>query len=175
MPSLTIRRAGVADAEALAPLFDAYRQFYDLALDPVLSRDFLRRRLRDEDSVVFVATLEGEGPVGFVQLYPSYCSLAADRIFVLYDLWVDPGARRAGAGRALMIAARDYAQRAGAARLDLMTARTNVPAQRLYESLGWVRDERFYPYSLRLGGSPPAAKAGSLPAPGARPSAADAD
>jgi ribosomal protein S18 acetylase RimI-like enzyme len=175
MPSLTIRRAGVADVEALAPLFDAYRQFYELRPAPALALDFLRDRLRDDDSVVFVATPGGEGLVGFVQLYPSYCSLAADRIFVLYDLWVDPGARRAGAGRALMTAARDYAQRAGAVRLDLMTARTNRPAQRLYESLGWVRDERFYPYSLRLGGSSPAAKADPLPGCGDRPSMADVD
>jgi ribosomal protein S18 acetylase RimI-like enzyme len=32
----------------------------------------------------------------------------------------------------------------------LSTARTNSAAQRLYESLGWVRDEEFYEYSLTL-------------------------
>jgi len=32
----------------------------------------------------------------------------------------------------------------------LATAITNVPAQRVYEALGWKRDEEFYVYSLSL-------------------------
>jgi ribosomal protein S18 acetylase RimI-like enzyme len=38
---------------------------------------------------------------------------------------------------------------AGAVRLEVATAITNVSAQRLYESLGWQRDE-FYQYGLSL-------------------------
>jgi len=34
--------------------------------------------------------------------------------------------------------------------MDLTTARTNVVAQSLYESLGWVRDEVFLGYSRRV-------------------------
>lgn len=175
MPELCIRRAGLADVDWLAPLFDAYRQFYGLPTDPALSRDFLGDRLRDDDSVVFLATLGDGEPVGFAQLYPTYCSLAAARIYVLYDLWVRPAARRHGVARALMNAAGIHAAQAGAVRLDLMTARDNVAAQRLYESLGWTRDERFYTYSLRLAGGSPAAKADQLPGPGERPSARDVD
>ncbi|KPJ78972.1 MAG: hypothetical protein AMJ58_12955 [Gammaproteobacteria bacterium SG8_30] len=152
MTELRIRRAGPADVETLAPLFDAYRQFYALPPDPALSRGYLRDRLQGDDSVVFIATIDGGQAVGFVQLYPTYCSLAAARVFVLYDLWVQPDARRRGVAQALMSAARDHALQAGAVRLDLMTARSNLPAQRLYESLGWVQDVRFYAYSLRLHG-----------------------
>jgi hypothetical protein len=42
------------------------------------------------------------------------------------------------------------ARTAGADALTLHTARTNRAAQRLYESLGWKRDEEFCEYSLRL-------------------------
>ena len=46
-----------------------------------------------------------------------------------------------------MLAAHEYAANNGMTRLDLTTAKNNRAAQTLYESLGWVRDELFYPYS----------------------------
>ncbi len=72
--------------------------------------------------------------VGFCQLYPSFCSVIAQPIFTLYDLYVAPPARQTGAGRALMQAAHDHALQNGFARLDLSTARSSHKAQALYES-----------------------------------------
>jgi ribosomal protein S18 acetylase RimI-like enzyme len=69
---------------------------------------------------------------------------------VLYDLFVGDDARRGGVARALMRAAEAHSRAAGMARMDLSTARTNVQAQALYESLGWVRDDVFLHYSLAL-------------------------
>ena len=51
---------------------------------------------------------------------------------------------------ALMQAAQAQAQRDGMVRLELSTAKTNAPAQALYESLGWVRDEEFFTYRLDI-------------------------
>ncbi len=39
----------------------------------------------------------------------------------------------------------------GKARIDLSTAKTNKPAQMLYESLGWIRDEVYLVYNRRVG------------------------
>jgi ribosomal protein S18 acetylase RimI-like enzyme len=146
----TIRLATVADVDRVAPLFDAYRQFYGLVADRGLASRFLADRLGRGESVVLLAEAADGAPLGFVQLYPSFSSLRAARTFVLYDLFVQPSARRHGVGRLLMEAAADEARRAGAAALVLSTAKTNVSAQRLYESLGWVRDEEFYEYGLDL-------------------------
>ena len=145
----TIRRASSADVDALAPLFDAYRRFYEQPGDIALASTFLHERLERGESAIFVAEADGQA-LGFCQLYPSWCSVAAARIFVLYDLFVDDGVRRAGAGRQLMLAAQAFGRAAGAARLDLSTARTNLRAQALYESLGWRRDDVFLTYSLSL-------------------------
>jgi ribosomal protein S18 acetylase RimI-like enzyme len=49
-----------------------------------------------------------------------------------------------------MEAAARFARATGAAGLELATAKSNAPAQRLYESLGWQRDEAFYQYGLDL-------------------------
>jgi ribosomal protein S18 acetylase RimI-like enzyme len=145
----TVRRARRDDLDALAPLFDAYRRFYEQPGDIALASAFLDERLERGDSVIFVAEAEQQ-LLGFCQLYPSWCSVAAARIFVLYDLFVDDGVRQAGVGRQLMLAAQAFGREAGAARLDLSTARTNARAQALYESLGWRRDDVFLTYSLSL-------------------------
>ena len=146
----TIRLATVEDADRVAPLFDAYRQFYGLAPDLALASRFLADRLARGESVVLLAAAADGTPMGFVQMYPGFSSLRAARTYVLYDLFVQPRARRHGVGRLLMQAASDEARRAGAVALVLSTAKTNVGAQRLYESLGWVRDEDFYEYGLDL-------------------------
>ena len=146
----SVRLASAADVDRVAPLFDAYRQFYGLPPDLALCRGYLAERLgRDESAVLLAADPKGAA-VGFVQMYPSFSSLAAARTYVIYDLFVDPAARERGVGRRLMEAAAEEARRRGAVSLALSTARTNHRAQRLYESLGWVRDEDFYEYNLRL-------------------------
>jgi ribosomal protein S18 acetylase RimI-like enzyme len=138
------------DVPQLAGLFDRYRQFYEQALDPELARRFIAERMEKQESVILVAEVEQGILAGFCQMYPTFCSVAAARIVVLYDLFVDAGWRRHGVGRTLMQAAETYAAGAGYARMDLATARTNHQAQALYESLGWIRDEAFYTYSRQL-------------------------
>ena len=144
-----IRRAALADLDDLAPLFDAYRRFYEQPGDVALASAYLHDRLERGESAILVAEADGQ-LLGFCQLYPTWCSVEAARIFVLYDRFVDDGARRSGVGRQLMLAAQAFAREAGAVRLDLSTARTNARAQALYESLGWQRDDVYLTYNLPL-------------------------
>jgi len=62
----------------------------------------------------------------------------------------DAAARCNGVGHALLQAAADFGRSAGAVRLTLSTAHTNLPAQSLYEAAGWLRDEVFRSYHLAL-------------------------
>jgi len=149
--ALGVRVATAADASRIAPLFDAYRRFYGLASDRSLAQRYLAERLALGESVVLVAEAADGTALGFVQMYPTFSSLRAARTFVLYDLYVVPAARRGGVARRLMEAAVTQARAAGAVALTLQTARTNDAAQRLYESLGWQRDEDFTEYALTIG------------------------
>jgi ribosomal protein S18 acetylase RimI-like enzyme len=146
-----IRQAGAEDIDLVAPLFDAYRQFYAQPSDQPLARAFIAERLTRGESVIFLAEREGR-PVGFVQLYPLFSSTAARprRLWLLNDLYVSPEARSGGVGRALMDRALQLAEATDAVGLELATARTNVRAQRLYESLGYRVDEHFLRYELGL-------------------------
>lgn len=145
----TIHRAGPADLDALAALFDAYRQFYGQPSDVAAARDWLRARLRVGESVVLVAR-RGADAVGFAQLYPGFSSVRLARSWVLNDLYVLPVSRRTGVARALLDAAADFAREDGAAVISLETARDNDAARAAYRSAGWVEDRtQWYSLSLR--------------------------
>ena len=152
MTEISTRPATLDDLDAVASLFDAYRQFYKQAPDLPLARAFIRDRLQRNESVVIVAETGAKVVVGFCQLYPTFCSVQAAPTYTLYDLFVSPEARGTGAGRSLMLAAEAHAASAGVARMDLSTARNNTVAQSLYESLNWVRDEAFFVYNKFLRG-----------------------
>lgn len=147
--TMDLHRASLNDLPLLVPLFDAYRQFYSQPSDPGRAERFLRERLTAGESVIFVAAGPA-GFLGFVQLYPSFWSVAACRSWILNDLFVVPGQRGAGIGRALLDCARAHAEATGTGGLDLSTQRANLTAQRLYEAAGWRRDEEFYHYELAL-------------------------
>ncbi|MEY8689768.1 MAG: N-acetyltransferase family protein [Leptothrix sp. (in: b-proteobacteria)] len=151
-PPTTVRLASLSDVDAVAALFDAYRQFYEQIPDLGTATAFIRERLSRDESVILLAE-DAEGqPLGFCQLYPTFCSVEAAPIYVLYDLFVTPAGRRSGTGAALLRAAEQHAHRTGRVRMDLTTAHTNHSAQRLYESLGWVHDEIFRTYNRRVVG-----------------------
>ena len=147
---MIVRPAQPTDLDPLAHLFDLYRQFYRQPPDAALARRFIADRLTNKDSVLFVASVDGKDLAGFTQLYPTLCSVSAAKIYVLYDLFVAPSARRHGLARILMVHAEAHARHSGAVRLELATARANIAAQTLYESLGWERDEVFYRYNLEI-------------------------
>lgn len=149
MTDLAIRRASSVDLRSLAPLFDDYRAFYRCEPEPDRVRAFLGDRLRNGDSVIFIAKLAGRD-VGFTQLYPTFASLSIGRALILNDLFVDPTARGRGIGRALLEQAMNFGRAIGARSLELSTEVTNEVGQRLYERAGWVRDTAFYHYSFTV-------------------------
>lgn len=153
MHSIKISTATKAEVAAIAHLFDAYRQFYQYAPDLALANRYIAERIEKADSLILLAQDASAQALGFCQLYPTFCSLEAKPIYALYDLYVAPAARGAGIGNLLLLAAEQSAREHGMCRLDLTTAKTNLPAQAAYEALGWVRDEVYFSYSKAV--SPP--------------------
>jgi ribosomal protein S18 acetylase RimI-like enzyme len=150
MSTIHTRIATLADLDMIAPMFDAYRQFYEQSPDLAMAKNFIRERLQNNESVVLLAINDAQQTVGFCQLYPTFCSVEAKPIYSLYDLFVKPEERRSGAAKQLLQAAENLATQSGKARMDLTTAKSNTTAQAAYESLGWVRDEVFYAYSKAI-------------------------
>ena len=150
-----VDRARVEDADSIAPLFDAYRQFYGADSDLPGARAFITERLERAESVVLLARAlphgsEPSSAIGFAQLYPSFSSVSLGPIVVLNDLFVLPSWRRSSVARSLIEETMRHGERVGALRIHLSTQITNAPAQRLYQSLDFVVDREFMHMSLDL-------------------------
>ena len=144
-----VLQATPADVGEIAPLFDLYRQFYGKPPNQEAARRFLFARLSKQESVVFYSRQQ-DSAVAFLQLYPVFSSVNLSRQWILNDLYVRPAARQHGYGRALVERAHRLAEETQANSLMLETAVTNEAAQRLYESLGWKRDNEFFRYYLAV-------------------------
>lgn len=146
----TVRYATLDDLDLIAPLFAAYRVFYEQAHDLLAARAFIAERLSLRESVILLAQDDAGAALGFIQLYPVFSSIAAQRIWLLSDLYVCDAARELGVARQLMNKATQHAKDTGAAWLELSTAHTNTRAQALYESLGYQLDTVYRYYSLAV-------------------------
>ena len=137
---ISYRRAGLADLDRIAPLFDAYRQFYGQGGDLPRARRWLEERMSRGEAHVVLAEREHR-PVGFTLLYPSFSSVSTATTMLLNDLFVAQEARRGGVATGLLDAALELARDLGALRVSLETARDNQVAQAVYRKAGWAADE----------------------------------
>jgi GNAT superfamily N-acetyltransferase len=149
MNRIQIRRADIHDLGLITPLFDLYRQFYEQASDLVSAKSFLQQRIRQNESVIFLA-FDGADAVGFTLLYPGFSSVSMARTFLLNDLYVVSSHRRHGVGSLLLAAAVAHAKAEQAVRLSLTTNATNATAQSVYEAQGWAREKAFLTYNFEL-------------------------
>ncbi|KJH73976.1 GNAT family N-acetyltransferase [Pseudomonas sp. ES3-33] len=143
-------RADASHLDLIAPLFDAYRVFYRQPSNLAQSRAFIAERIARDESVIFLAQDDTGEALGFVQLFPTFSSIDAYRTWLLGDLFTTANARGRGVGTLLMNTARSFAVLSGGKGMVLETATDNLNAQRLYESLGYVRDSGYYTYCLDL-------------------------
>lgn len=160
---VTITQASEEHMDFIVPLFMAYSAFYGQSPAPDRARAYIEDGLARGESVIFLAwrgrgipdtrspaSVEPDEAVGFAQLHPSRSSAFLTRRWILNDLFVLPVARRIGVGATLLEHIREFALESGAKDIWLRTACDNVPAQVLYESQGWRRDDGFVSYRLTL-------------------------
>ncbi|MET3321674.1 UNVERIFIED_ORG: ribosomal protein S18 acetylase RimI-like enzyme [Peribacillus simplex] len=140
-----IQKATLNELDSLTELFDLYRMFYEQTSNLEGAREFLKERLTNEESVIFMA-FDGDNPIGFVQLYPSFSSVSMMRSWVLNDLFVKGNARKKGFGEKLLKAAIAFAKETGAKGVSLETDKDNGNAQKLYEKIGFIRESNYFYY-----------------------------
>lgn len=140
---MNIQRVTTSHISQVAPLFDAYRQFYKQSSNVKDAHQFLEERVQNDQSIIFMATQEGE-PAGFVQLYPTFSSISLKRAYILNDLFVHEAFRKHGVGRALIEEAYAFSVSQDAAHIRLQTAQDNHNAQRLYKEMGMEVDEMLH-------------------------------
>jgi ribosomal protein S18 acetylase RimI-like enzyme len=135
-----IKTVTLEHLELVAPLFDAYRVFYQEVSDLERARNFLLKRIQNSESVIYLA-FDGQKPLGFTQLYPSFSSASTQKIWILNDLYVISEARGLRVGEHLIERAMQLARDTNAKGVMLETAHTNLSGQKLYERMGFERED----------------------------------
>ena len=136
--------------EQVGKLFDLYRQFYKYDSNLITSTNYIKDRINNKESKIFIAINNDNEAIGFVQLYETFGSLDLGKIVILYDLYVKEDHRKNNIGRKLMIKSHEYAKKINAKRIQLSTATDNFIGQSLYESLGYIKDTDFYTYDFEI-------------------------
>jgi GNAT superfamily N-acetyltransferase len=142
MKNAAILRATAEDLSAIAPLFDAYREFFAGRTESAQSMRFLHERLTLDDSVIFLARFN-EKITGFIQLYPLWSSWHCRRIWFLSDLYVEKSARNRGLGRRLVERTIAYARETDAMSILVELPRREPHLTAFYAQLGFTADEVF--------------------------------
>ncbi|HET9163706.1 MAG TPA: GNAT family N-acetyltransferase [Solirubrobacterales bacterium] len=135
-----IRRAGVEDATDIARLLHDFNTEYDDPTPPIpVLAERIRELLATESIVVLLAGDEPAIGIALFRIRPSLWSSAED--VYLEELYVVPGQRGRGIGRALLTTAIEAARAAGANHFELTTGEEDIEARALYESCGLTNRE----------------------------------
>lgn len=145
------RKATIQDLPQLAGLFDQYRIFYHKESDIPAAENFLKQRIENKDSEIFVAESEGK-LTGFVQLYPLFSSTRMKRYWLLNDLYVNENYRGKGFSKKLIEEAKQLAISTDASGILLETGKSNDIGNQLYPSCGFeIYDEvNFYEWTNKI-------------------------
>jgi GNAT superfamily N-acetyltransferase len=140
-----IRRATTNDLPQLSQLFDAYRIFYRKPSDIGSATEFLKERMKENQSVIFVDEENGT-LTGFTQLYPQFSSTRMQRTWLLNDLYIQPSFRGKGISKKLIEASKQLARDTNAAGLLLETEKSNITGNQLYPATDFVlyNETNFY-------------------------------
>lgn len=135
--SVHVRPLAADDRDEWLPLWRGYLAFYETSVSDEVTAETWRRLIDPAAGIHGFGACEARGRlIGFVHyLFHPVTWSVSERCY-LEDLFVDPKARGAGAGRALMEAVYRAADEAGADQVYWLTARANAEARRLYDRVG---------------------------------------
>ena len=150
-PVPPVRPVRASELDQVLPLVAGYQRFYGAEPHADRNRAFFARFIAPSEAGLLLGAWAERMPAGFACLYWTHSSVRAEDIAVLNDLFVAPGHRGLGIGRALIEAAAEAARARGMRRMEWMTAPDNAAAQRLYERMGAERS-MWIVYDLPLGG-----------------------
>jgi ribosomal protein S18 acetylase RimI-like enzyme len=131
-----VRLADADDAAVIGRLlYDFNREFDEPTPEPAALAERLRQLIEGGDTQVLLA---GDGPDGLAVLRFRAAIWSSGLECYLAELYVTPARRGRGLGRALMEAALREARARGADTMDIGVDEPDLPARRLYESLGFT-------------------------------------
>ena len=141
MTTFTIRRLEARDETRWRHLFDGYIAFYESQVPADVITAAFARLLAGQDGMAGLVAVDSSGCVrGLANLVFHRSTWAPTWYCYLEDLYVDPGVRGAGVGRALIEGTYAEADRRGATRTYWATQEHNATARSLYDRVGLLTE-----------------------------------
>lgn len=149
--AVAVRRATKDDAESIAEfsvlLAEQHYGYDQVRFTRLITREgaaaYYGGRMEAKNAAVFVAELGGR-VVGFayMEYEPVLYAELATKVAWLHDIYVEPKARKSGAGRELLDSVKDEARRLGANKILLSVGEKNENGQRFFEQYGFRQTMR---------------------------------
>ncbi len=135
--TLNIRAAAPSDLDTIVRFIRALAEYEKLADEVRLAPETLGRHLFGGTPMAEVLIGEIDGiPRGFALFFHNFSTFEGRPGIYLEDLFVEPEARGAGLGKALLARLARLAQERGCARLEWAVLDWNAPSIAFYKSLG---------------------------------------
>jgi len=140
--AISIRSAVAADAALIVRFIADLAAYERLAHEARATEADVLRDLFGSDPKVFCELAEQDGrPVGFALWFYTYSTFQGRHGIWLEDLFVEPGARGQGIGKALLAHLAQRCVREGLGRLEWWVLDWNEPAIEFYKSQGGVMQD----------------------------------
>lgn len=148
---MNYRKAKEKDLNFLSELFDEYRVFYRKKSDVENAKVFLKERILNADSEIFVAENHNQKLIGFVQLYPLFSSTRMKKLWLLNDLFVNHEYRKKGISIGLIEKTKAFVKESKACGMFLETEKSNLVGNNLYRKTGFSinEDSNFYEWHVK--------------------------
>lgn len=147
--SALIRQATPADHGAWLALWRGYQGFYKVAIDDATTAVTWQRLLDDAEPMWCAVAEVGGRPVGIVHYLSHRSTWTSGNYCYLQDLFVDPGRRARGIGRALIQHVYARSAEMGCSRVWWLTHESNTDAMKLYDQVadrsGFVQFRKLLP------------------------------
>jgi len=140
--SVTVRVASPADTPLILDFIRKLAEYERLLHEVECSETDIRRDLFGENPRAFCDIAEVDGKAaGFALWFYSYSTFRGRAGIYLEDLFVEPGARGEGAGKALLSRLAQRCVEADLGRLEWAVLDWNAPSIAFYDSLGAMKKE----------------------------------
>jgi GNAT superfamily N-acetyltransferase len=149
VPETRIRAATREDVPLILGFIRELADYERLSHEVSATEDLLRRSLfGDRPAAEVLLGYLGEEPAGFALFFHNFSTFLGRPGIYLEDLYVRPGSRGSGLGRALLARLARLARERGCGRLEWWVLDWNEPAIAFYRSVGATPMDEWTVYRL---------------------------
>ncbi|RRB07738.1 GNAT family N-acetyltransferase [Larkinella rosea] len=142
IPDLIRLATTTADVDTLLQMMETFCHHFSYPFDRPLRQQLIRQMLENPSLGSLWLVVDENRPVGYVVLTYGFALEFGGKTALVDELFIEEGHRGGGKGRTVLQQIQQTADELGVSVILLQTEKYNPRAKRLYESIGFVDQER---------------------------------